>query len=180
MLALDPSLESSGVVLFRDALLIAAARVYVPAIAGMSHGQRALTMAVRVVDWVIGMQGRVAAVAHEWPNIRPNVRANPNNLIGMAAVDGAVDAALSFIAAQRGEQLELRTFLPEEWTGQLPKDTHKGMYWKSPRGVRIRSRLTDVEWSIAPDQHDAGDAIGIGLFALGRFNVKRALSNGRG
>lgn len=179
LLAIDPSIESTGVALFRDGRLIAAAHIHPRTVDGMSMAQRALAMADAVVGWVIGAKGKITAVAHEWPQIYTGSksRANPNNLIGMAVVDGAIDCALAFIAVQRGEQLELRSFLPAEWAGQLPKDTRKGKYWKSPRGTRIKSRLTDVEWAVAPDQHDAGDAIGIGLHALGRLGVKRALAS---
>lgn len=182
LLAVDPGLESPGAAVFRDGVLVAAAPIIVPDhVPGASQGQRALAAADAIVNWVIGLHAKIAIVAHEWPQIysASKSRANPNNLIGMAAVDGAVDCAFAFIAAHRGEQLELRTYLPAEWAGQLPKDTHKGKYWKSPRGVRIWSRLSDGERAIAPDQHDAGDAIGIGLHALGRLGVRRVLSTGR-
>jgi hypothetical protein len=179
LLAVDPSIESTGVALFRDGRLIAAARIHPRTSDGMTHAQRALAMADAVIGWTIGAKGKISTVAHEWPQIYTGSksRANPNNLVAMAVVDGAIDCALAFIAAQRGEQLDLRSFLPAEWAGQLPKDTRKGAYWKSPRGVRIWSRLDDAERAVAPDQHDAGDAIGIGLHALGRLGVKRALAS---
>ena len=183
LLAVDPGLDSPGAALFRDGVLIAAARITVPELGtGVSHGHRALAAADAIFQWATTQRAKVSIVAHEWPQIYAGSksRANPNNLIGMAAVDGAVDAAFAFVAASRGEQLELRTFLPAEWAGQLPKDTHKGKYWLSARGTRIKSRLNDAEWQIAADvNHDAGDAIGIGLHALGRLGVRRALSNGR-
>jgi hypothetical protein len=178
LLALDPSLVSCGVALFRDTVLIATARIIVPY--GASHGHRALAAADTIVNWTVSQRAKIVVVAHEWPQIYAGSKskANPNNLIGMAAVDGAVDCAFAFIAAQRGEQLELRTFLPAEWAGQLPKDTHKGKYWRSPRGLRIKSRLTEAEYAIAADvNHDAGDSIGIGLHALGRLGVRRALAS---
>ena len=183
LLAVDPGLDSPGAALFRNGELVAAADIVVSALGpGVSHGQRALAAADAIVNWVVAQRATVSVVAHEWPQIYAGSksRANPNNLIGMAAVDGAVDCAFAFIAAHRGEQLELRTYLPAEWAGQLPKDTHKGKYWNSPRGVRIWSRLSDAERAIAARvNHDAGDSIGIGLHALGRLGVRRALSTGR-
>lgn len=180
LLAVDPGLDSPGAALFRDSVLIAAADIIVPDLGtGVSHGQRALAAANAIVSWVLRLHAKVAVVAHEWPQIyaASKSKANPNNLIGMAAVDGAVDCAFALIAAQRGEQLEVRTFLPAEWAGQLPKDTHKGKYWSSPRGVRIWSRLSDSERAIAASVgHDAGDSVGIGLHALGRLGVRRALA----
>lgn len=179
LLAIDPGLDSPGAALFRDGVLVAAARIVVANIPGAPHAQRALAAADAIVNWAITQRAKVAIVAHEWPQIynASRSRANPNNLIGMAAIDGAVDCAFAFIAAHRGEQLELRTFLPAEWAGQLPKDTHKGAYWKSPRGQRIWSRLSNAERALAPEQHDAGDAIGLGLHALGRLGVRRALAS---
>jgi hypothetical protein len=183
LLAVDPGINSPGAALFRNGVLVAAADVVVPDLgAGVSHGQRALAAADAIVSWVVRQGATVSIVAHEWPQIYAGSksRANPNNLIGMAAVDGAVDCAFAFIAAHRGEQLELRTYLPAEWAGQLPKDTHKGKYWQSPRGQRIWSRLSDAEHRIvAGINHDAGDAVGIGLHALGRLGVRRALATGR-
>ncbi len=180
LLALDPSLNFLGASLFRGSLLIAAADIVVPKLgAGVSHGQRALAAADAVIGWAMRLNARVSVVAHEWPQIYAGSksRADPNNLIGMAAVDGAVDCAFAIIAAQRGEQIDVRTYLPSEWIGQLSKDTHKGAYWKSPRGVRVKSRLTEAEWLIASVlDHDGGDAVGIGLHALGRLGVRRALA----
>lgn len=180
LLSLDPSINSSGVALFRDGRLTAAAQVPARVIAGMAQGARALAMADTIVGWVIGTKAKITTVAHEWPQIYTGSKskADPNKLVGMAVVDGAVDCMLAHIAAQRGEQFEIHTFLPAEWAGQLPKDTHKGAYWKSPRGARIWSRLDDDERAIAADvNHDAADAIGIGLHALGRLGAKRALAS---
>jgi hypothetical protein len=183
LLAVDPGLDSPGAALFRGGVLLDAADIVVPDLgAGVSHGQRALAAANAVISWVLCHNVRISVVAHEWPQIyaASKSKANPNNLIGMAAVDGAVDCAFAIIAAQRGEQLEVRTFLPAEWAGQLPKDTRKGMYWKSARGTRIKSRLIDTEWQIARVlDHDGGDAVGIGCHALGRLGVRRALATGR-
>lgn len=183
LLAVDPGLESPGAALYRAGRLLAAADIIVPSLGpGVSHGQRALAAADAIVGWALRLGATVSIVAHEWPQIyaASKSKANPNSLIGMAAVDGAVDCAFAIFAAQRVEQLEVRTFLPAEWAGQLPKDTRKGMYWKSARGLRIKSRLVDEEWLIARGvNHDAADAIGIGLHALGRLGVRRALATGR-
>lgn len=183
LLAVDPGLESPGAALFREGVLIAAADIVVPNLGtGVSHGQRALAAAAAIVHWTMQHGTSVTVVAHEWPQIyaASKSKANPNNLIAMAAIDGAVDCALSIHASQFGQQLEVRTFLPAEWAGQLPKDTHKGKYWSSPRGVRIWSRLSEAERSIAASVgHDAGDAIGVGLHAQSRLGVRRALATGR-
>lgn len=181
LLAVDPGLVSPGAALFRDGVLIAAADIVVPPMGpGTSHGQRALAAADAIFTWAMRHKAKVATLAHEWPQIYAGSksRANPNNLIGMAAIDGAVACAFAFAAAHRGEQLDLRSYLPAEWAGQLPKDTHKGKYWKSPRGERVKSRLSPVELAIAlAVEHDGGDSVGIGLHSLGRLGVRRALAS---
>ena len=81
---------------------------------------------------------------------------------------------------------------PAEWIGQLSKvcpacrgkakkkcSECRGSAWETPRGRRIRSRLTPAELALVPDQNDAIDAVGLGLYALGRLTPQRSLSNGR-
>jgi hypothetical protein len=180
LLAVDPGINSPGVALFRDGLLIAAAHLSIPASVSMTHGQRALAAASIIVTWVTKYSAKVSTVAYEWPQVYPRSRVDPNDLIAMAAVDGAVSCALAVFAESRGERIEIRTYLPSEWTGQLSKDTRKGKYWASPRGVRIWSRLNDAERMIAQSlNHDAADAVGIGLHALARLGIRRALTTGR-
>lgn len=55
----------------------------------------------------------------------------------------------------------------------------RGSAWETPRGRRIRSRLTPAELALIPDQNDAIDAVGIGLFALCRLEKISVFSNGR-
>lgn len=50
--------------------------------------------------------------------------------------------------------------------------------WGTPRGRFIHSRLTPDEIALVPDQNDAIDAVGIGLWALGRLEKTSIFSNG--
>lgn len=60
------------------------------------------------------------------------------------------------------------TYAPAEWKSQVAKDLHHR---------RIREALMESETALWDGQgHDARDAVGIGLFALGRVdNIGRAL-----
>lgn len=50
--------------------------------------------------------------------------------------------------------------------------------WGTPRGRRIATHLTPEEFTLVPDQNDAIDAVGIGLWALGRLERVSVFSNG--
>lgn len=169
LVAIDPSLRSTGVAIFQEASLIYAASVKVrtrPGMGAQDIAARSFAMAAEVARHV-----RAAApvdplrVVVEWPQIYrgPKAQGDPNDLPALAAVGVA-------IAAMVGAQ-GLESYTPRDWAGQVPKAT-KGDCRESPRARRIRSRLSAPEivvWSaLRPSDHDAIDAIGIGCHALGR------------
>lgn len=87
--------------------------------------------------------------------------ADPNDLVDLSVSAG-------FVAA-RAEPSRVRLVRPREWKGQLPKDVC---------ARRARGRLTGDEIEVAEREvarvparfrGDAWDAIGVGLWALGRF-----------
>lgn len=178
LLAIDPSIVSPGVALFRDGTLVANAVLKVKPDKAANDGIRAQTAADAICVWLHTQCPCLViplAIAYEWPQIyKDDGPAVANAIISMAAVDAAVTMACR---ARYGPS-EIYSYKPAEIWGQLPK-SKKGSYWASPRGARVYSRLSDSERAIAVDQHDAGDAVGIGLFALHRFSVRRVLSNGR-
>lgn len=57
------------------------------------------------------------------------------------------------------------TVAPEKWKGQLPKD----VCWKRVRACLWPDELQIVDAPLTPLDHNARDAIGIGLWHLGRF-----------
>jgi hypothetical protein len=95
----------------------------------------------------------------EKPQIYPRAKGDPNDLIDLAVVVGQV---ISFAN-------DYTTYKPREWKGQVPKDVMVN---------RIKSKLSTKEIShISPrirtsKLHNVYDAIGIGLFALGRLKNK--------
>ena len=188
LLALDPGLNSPGVALFaygQDAFLRAAARLVIPdAFAELPDGARWMSVAHEIASWV-NARGRVRTVVFERPQwyARGKSKGDPNQLAGIAGVAANVTGLLSPSAVSSPT--------PAEWIGQLPKTCATcrankkkcpacfGSAWNTPRGRRIRSRLTPAELALVPDQNDAIDAVGLGLWKLGRLTPRSTLSNGR-
>lgn len=182
LLAVDPSIRSPGAALFRDGVLIRSARVGVTKDTSISQAERAIMAADAVAAWCHACGGAPTTLAFEWPQVYSQAegksKGDPNDLIAMAAVNGALACGMQIACVMRRQQLKILCYKPAEWIGQLPKTT-RGKASESPRAKRIYSRLEPAELELVPDQHDAIDAIGIGLFALGRLGVRRAYSNGR-
>lgn len=176
LLALDPSVRSPGMALFRNDVLSSAGRLTIkrskiPGIA-CSDGQWWLTVAHDILKWV----GPVAVrtLVFEKPQIYTAYKSkgDPNDLVGLAGVAAAVAGMLRWHGP-----LEVFSPTPAEWIGQLPKTT-RGSAKESPRAKRILSRLSPAELALVPDQHDAIDAVGIGLWCLGRLTPRTTFSNG--
>lgn len=85
------------------------------------------------------------------------LKTNPNDLLDLAMCAGAFYGALCV-----DMHASLTIVAPAEWKAQVPKDITKR---------RILGLLTDVEKVLIKkggEMHNVYDAIGIGLFALGR------------
>jgi hypothetical protein len=106
-------------------------------------------------------------IVFEWPMIYLKQHGKrPNDLPALAGVGMAI--------ACRFPRPEIHSYYPQEWAGQIPKAKTKKGADSSPRALRIKSRLSDEEMKHWPkSQHDAIDAIGIGLYHLGRLERKR-------
>ena len=102
----------------------------------------------------------------EWPQVyrAGKSKGDPADLLPLVGV-GMCLAGLLHPGA-------IKSPTPAEWIGQLPKST-TGDPWASARGQRIGSRLSDVERGRVVPSHDAVDAVGIGLYCLGRLERRR-------
>lgn len=178
LLSLDPSIRACGVALFRADGLVSADTI--KAKKGDDIGARCLRMAQEVVSWVVDLDAVPTTLVVEWPQIYTvdKSEGNPNDLIGLAGVCGAVAGILAMGAAQRNDTLTVVSYTPNAWAGQLPKSKLKGS--ASPRTARVLERLNVDERAILDAaglfekvSHDAFDAIGIGLKFLGRFERRR-------
>lgn len=161
-----------GVAVFRGGLLAHCARVTSLKIDAEQDGARWLRVA-RDVEALLRTTGDAQIVSHviyERPQIYAASRSkgDPNNLIGLAGVGASIAALCS--------PIEVLTPTPAQWCGQLPKTT-KGSAMTSPRAIRIMSRLDAAERLRVPDQHDVVDAVGLGLHALGRLEIRRAYAS---
>ena len=193
LLAIDPGMNSPGVALFvpntPEQMLRHAARLVIPEDWNtLPDGARWLRVAAEIHSWAAA-RGVVKAVVFERPQwyARGKSKGDPNQLAGVAGVAANVTGRLSVF-----ETLEILSPKPAEWIGQLPKVCGvcrgkakkkclecRGSAWETPRGRFIRSRLRPDELALVPDQNDAIDAVGLGLWALGRLKPKAVFSNGR-
>lgn len=174
LLAVDPSVRSPGAALFYAGELRACARILVKSDAERAERSRVVVEAIR--QWAIGAVHAVhsghppiTAVITEWPQWYAvgKSKVNPNDLACLAGIGGALATAYP------GATVSSPT--PREWIDGLPKAT-RGDPWATPRGVRIKSRLAPAELALVPAQHDAIDGCGLGLWLLGRLQLRRVLA----
>lgn len=169
--AIDPSIRSCGVAIFSyNSTLMAAGTVTHTEYAEWDSIQaRIQEIARRIGQFVIDHVSPIMPVellVTEWPQAyRPGKsKGDPNDLFALCAIPFACSGVTKPVIA----------YTPKEWAGQIPKATTKGKADSSPRAKRIRSRLTAEELKHWPSgQHDAIDAVGLGLFHVGRLNPVR-------
>lgn len=198
LLALDPGMNSPGAALFdNQRVLFRAGRVPIPGqLAECPSGRRRLLVAHKIVRWLCSESGinhvddrLITEVIYEDPQFytRDKAKGDPNKLAGVLGVACNVTGILS-----TRNSIAVFSPTPAEWIGQLSKvcpvckgkakkkcKECRGSAWETPRGRFIRRRLSDDELALVPDQNDAIDAVGLGLWALGRLEKHTVFSNGR-
>ena len=170
LIAFDPGVDHPACALFRSGVLRCAERVRVDAPPDLPQVDRCVRVAIAAARWAIALDANPRYLIVEWPQVytRGKSKGDPNDLLLLAGIDAAFAAIMSAAVSARDVALVLRSPKPAEWAGQLPKTT-KGNPWDSVRARRIRSRLSEEELLNVESSHDAIDAVGIGLHALGRF-----------
>lgn len=183
LLALDPATHTGAALFARGTLLATALFSGARKSGSTVNASAALNSAHRIalqLQWWISDKFSAAIgpfpgeIAYEWPQIyqrgrgvskkgKAKTKADPNDLLVPAAIATAAVLALP-------HAVQATPYLPAAWIGQLPKDPDRPAD-QSPRGQLIARNLTAPELSIARAQlqHDVWDAIGIGLFHLGRL-----------
>jgi hypothetical protein len=181
LLALDPGIRHAGVALFVDRRLVASEVVRNPLKVG-NEVLACVSMAREIGHWLLSRElliGDLLAIRPgdprtteelvdeliaEWPQVYAvgKGRGDPNDLPPLAGVGCALAALLP--------NATLNSTLPAAWKGQVPGDAFLS---------RILDRLdtteracVDVSKSTA---HNAIDAIGLGLFHLGRMDRRRVI-----
>ncbi len=119
------------------------------------------------LGWALGLEGSLAMAGVAQPQVtcsldlliieRPKVypgvqREDPNDLIDVALMAGRM--------IERFPHSALRTPYPQDWKGQVPKEIHNR---------RVLKALTCTERKIVPNNHNAIDAAGLYLWAIGRM-----------
>lgn len=179
LLAVDPSIASAGVALFRDGQLLTVSTVKLKAEKDEGEAARCARMAHEIVAWCwLQQKARPSTLAVEWPQWYTADKSvgDPNDLAGLAGVATGVACELAIFYAAQQRKLRVLSYKPAEWAGQLPKSKTAEGALASPRAARILDHLTEAEhrvWDGSKLNHDAIDAIGIGLKALGRFERRR-------
>lgn len=177
LLAVDPAINNPGAALFRGGVLVSAERVKIDAEAKeLPILARATRVGADIVRWAMARNAEPKFLVVEFPQIYRATHqraakqgADPNDLLALAAVAGAIAGILQIALVPRDIAVEVLDRTPAEWAGQLPKAKNNATALDSPRARRILSRLTDDELAIVPRSHDALDAIGLGLEVLGRL-----------
>jgi hypothetical protein len=167
LLAIDPGIRGCGAAVFEGGILTRATYIKSHSATGNTAAAcRAMANAVR--DWA-GLA--LNAIAVEWPRIYASriregkTKSDPNDLLALCGVDGALAMAYPYTPVD--------CFVPSDWKGQLKKQ---------PCHARIRSRLSEAEREVmdaitpASLAHNVFDAIGVGLFRLGRFDRVRVIA----
>jgi hypothetical protein len=159
LISIDPGINGCGVAYFIDKHLVMAQYVKNPAAKHSDPGFRAFSMARAVLSGDTYTEGDELVL--EYPQIYRGPRANnPNNLLTLALVDGALMGLF---------RQEAILYLPHAWKGSVDPDECV---------KRVQARLSAVETAcvVLPAKslaHNLWDAVGIGLFHLGRFNPRR-------
>lgn len=190
--AVDPALNRPGVAVFVDGRLFAAEAVSCHKFQELPIGIRIDEVARACADWWVFRRFDVAAkygcgVGESWiaePLVvyeKPVVRGGPRTVDGTDAIHIGMVASAIWAHVRGGNErhVSLMTPTPEEWT-RGSKKSKTGDPWASQRGKMVARRLSPEERALVPACHDAIDAVGLGLHALGRLDAVRVISRGRG
>lgn len=174
----DPALNSPGAAILVNDVLVVCGNVRIPsAFASLPIGERIDEVARLCVEWFeahvdrgTGLDMRGVTVAYEKPKVRGGPRTeDPNDVLHIGMVGASVWTRMRLLGAAR-----LHAPTPEEWnhgTKKLKRNVPE--IWEAQRGVMIGSRLSPAERALVPDKHDALDAVGIALHAVGRLEIIR-------
>jgi hypothetical protein len=153
LIAVDPGVRKAGVAMFDDGELAAAWLVR-----GDGPCETAFRVRVEIGNRIV--RDVVNLLVIEKPQVYLEVKIDNNDLIDLSVMVGAVAGNFSSV----------RFVLPREWKGQVPKDVMIN---------RIKERLSSEERDRVelPNekkaQADVWDAIGIGLYRIGRLRKRR-------
>ena len=105
--------------------------------------------------------------AYELPQVytRDKSKGDPNDLMPLAAIIGGF--------VMRFPETKHTLYKPREWKGQLTKDACHARITERLSEEEARTLIHSLSFVSATLRHNALDAVGIGLFHLGRLTKKR-------
>lgn len=159
VISIDPGLRHCGAAFYVDGQLAKAHLVKNEekhARGPMTH----LRMAEAVSKWLrlVGARTGYYTLVVEYPRIYPGSTQQKGDLNDIVELGGVVSALVAWLAV---EPENFRALYPSEWKGQTPKDV---------MNERVLKRLSGEEkTTLMSSDHNTLDAVGIGLFHLGRL-----------
>lgn len=171
--AVDPGVHALGVAVFHDKALFWAGLVKGSRSDGAAAAQGAFWALLKELHG-LGVRQWYQGVV-EWPNHDDErARHSRESMADLTGVAGAVAALL-------GMHGTLRSPMPSQWKGQLPKHIHHGRLFGevvyaarlpavagwAPRGDGVGIDVSRVRWDRSRTENtDIADAIGLGLWAV--------------
>lgn len=157
LIAIDPGLRGCGVARFGSADLVRPLMEAQYVRNPLAFGNGPSAWAVMAGEIVRRFQ-RPDVLVLERPRVYPGVRnEDPNDLLELAGILGA-------IAAHWESVPELAVYYPAEWKGQVPKKVMTQRILK-----HLRPGESDRIVTAGAKDHNTIDAVGLGLFHLGRM-----------
>lgn len=173
LISLDPGLREAGLAVFTGGLLTSAFLVRNPNT--KDRGGKAWVDMGREVDIILGeaasTETSLFTFVSEIPQVyREGKSANvsPDDLTNLTGVVGCV---IGFL-----DPSEVKTYVPAEWKGQVPKKIHNKRIIAALSSTEVAA--LDAVKCPASLKHNVVDAIGVGLFELGRMGGTNARVKG--
>lgn len=155
MICIDPGLRGVGIAQFGHSGLVSAAYIKNPRERGRGY-EAHLRLGLEVGFW-----GPAGEVLIEHPRIYPGMpNKDLNDLLDVVAVGAACAVALN--------PSYVLTVYPSEWKGTVKKS----VMLERIRKALSPEELARCEFTNKSDDEDLLDAVGIGLWRLGRLNKK--------
>lgn len=166
---MDPGLRGCGVAVFHGDSLRFATYAKNPERIGSGYNEfyEMANEAWRLVSHELPCHFSAVVCVVEMPVVYPGSKKgnDPNDLLALTGVGGAFVSIVQYaLTGAISTPISVKTVKPAEWKGQVPKQI---------MNERVQKKLSKEELgkvvSVGALDHNTWDAVGIGLFALGRL-----------
>lgn len=165
ILAIDPGVKATGWAIFERGQLKAC---------GVARANKSLNQVESIrevvervaIEWeeYMGFSYRPKLLVAERPQVyrQAQLKGDPNDLIPLAIIDGVI--------WERFKPEGVSFPLPREWKGQVPKSVMANRILESLNKRELETVKELLERTPSSLRHNGYDAIGLGQWALKRFN----------